>query len=125
MKIRSQKLYSYLQTTGTLDKAPEDIALAKKEYRRIYKRNWKQIQRPRKELRIEFTIKQYDIIKLKAMACGQRPTTYARSVILSATEQQRHIICRDTLLLILQLVSRAAIGASKNRMTLREIAERI
>ena len=123
MKIRSRAIYQYLLNANVLNGTEEAIAEAKREYRKQYKRQWKQAKRPRKEIRIEFTIKEYGTIKLKATEYDQRPTTYARSVILSATEQQHHIVGRDTLLLILQLVSRAAIGTTKNMMTLREIAE--
>ena len=123
MKIRSKALYQYLLDADVLNGTKEAIAQAKREYRKQYKRHWKQTKRPRKEIRIEFTLKQYGIIKLKAYEYNLRPTTYARNVILEATGTARMIVDRDLLLQVLQLVSMATIATVKNTLPTSHISK--
>jgi hypothetical protein len=114
MKIRSKALYEYLLASGVLHGTDEDIAQAKQEFRRIYKKEWKQKKRPRKEIRIEFTLKEFGTIKAKALELRLSHTAYARTVILSSIGLPQPLPNRMQLLKVLQLISMAAIAATKN-----------
>lgn len=105
MKIRSKALYTYLSDAGVLNGTPEQISYAKHCYRKLYKKNWKLQKRPRKELRIEFTLKQYLTITAAAIAIHLRPTTYARQILLAAADTRALAISKDEVLAVLQLVS--------------------
>lgn len=115
MKTRSKVLFEYLQQSGVLHGTPEAIALAKKQYRTLYKKQWKQTRRPRKELRIDVTVKQYQLIKNRAVQYGQTPTAYARNAILSIVTDTPVIARRDMLLRVLQAVGMALTGMQKGR----------
>lgn len=126
MKIRSKALYTYLFEAGVLNGTPEEIDHAKREYRRLYKKRWKQQKRPRKEIRIEFTLKQFQGIKMKAREFDLRHTTYGRQVILAAVEVDLSFIPhREKLEQILQLVSMAAIASFKGTATIKELSVRL
>jgi hypothetical protein len=114
MGIRSKALYHYLLKSGVLYGTEEDIAQAKRTYREIYKRQWKQRRRPRKEIRIEFTLKEFETIKAKAMESGNCHTAYARYVILSSIALTQQIPNKQALLKVLQIMSMAAIASAKN-----------
>lgn len=124
MKTRSKALYAYLLEAGVLNGTPAEIDRAKCDYRKLYKRQWKENKRPRKEIRIEFTLKQFTAIKTKARWYELRHTTYARKVILTAAESDRFVIPkREQLEKISQLVSMAAITMKKNTMLRCQVAE--
>lgn len=123
MKARSKALYTYLLEAGVLNGTPAEIDCAKCEYRKLYKKHWKQKVKPRKEIRIEFTLKQFTAIKAKAREYELRHTTYARNVILADVESQSIIPYREKLERILQLVGIAAIAIEKNTMPLWQVAE--
>ena len=126
MKIRSKLLFAFLFEFGVLNGTPEEIDCAKREYRRQYKRNWKKIKRPRKEIRIGVTLKQFAAIKAKAQECNLPYTTFCRQLILAAVEQNEPFIRNESeLLKILQLVSMASIALSKNNLPLFRIKELI
>ena len=114
MKIRSKPLYTYLLDSGVLNGTPEEIDCAKCAYRRIYKQQWKQRKRPRNEIRIEFTLKQYATIKSKAIGYGLNPTSFSRNITLASVELTPVIPNKDILLQVLQLISMAAIASEKN-----------
>ena len=114
MKIRRNALYQYLLKSGVLHGTEEAIALAKQEYRKIYKRQWKLRKRPRKEIRIEFTLKEFGNIKAKALESGSTHTAYARAVILSSIGSAPQIPHKQTLLKVLQIISIAAIASARN-----------
>src|SRR6185312_2530451 len=107
MKIRSKALYAYLFEARVLNGTPDEIDRAKREYRRQYKRSWKQIKRPRKELRIEITLKQYAVITAAAFTSKLKPTNYARQVLLAAVDTGASSISKDEVLAVLQSVSMA------------------
>src|SRR5580693_871166 len=122
MKTRSKALYTYLLEAGVLNGTPAEIDCAKRQFRKLYKKRWRQNKRPRKEIRIEFTLKQFQTIKMKARECELRHTTYARQVILAAVESDSNIIPnKEKLEKVLQLVSIAAIAITKGTMTVQEI----
>jgi hypothetical protein len=100
--MRSRALYAYLLEAGVLNGTPEEIDSAKCNYRKLYKKRWKQQQQQRKELRIEVTITQYEAIKLQA---------------------HNYLL---TLLEILQLISVAVIafGQSPSNQTMSELIQR-
>jgi|GEM_PF-1263096 len=123
MKIRSRNLYEYLLQSGALRGSEDDIAFAKQEYRRKYKQQWKKISRPRKEIRIEVTLKQYEAIKIKAMELELLPTTFSRSAILASTLIKHYIPYKDRLLKILQFISRIAIATSNQSLSAGQVCE--
>jgi hypothetical protein len=122
MKTRSKALYAYLLDTGVIHGTPEEIAMAKRSYRRLYKMRWKQGRIEKKEIRVEFTLKQFSSIKVRALEAGLTHTTYARNAILFAAEAKQPIPHKDMLLQILQLVSMAAIAAAKNTIPLNQLS---
>jgi hypothetical protein len=124
MKTRSKALYTYLLEAGVLNGTPAEIDRAKCGYRKLYKRQWKENKRPRKEIRIEFTLKQFQKVKLKAREFDLRHTTYARQVILAASEDDSGFIPhREKLEKILQRISIACIAMEKNTRLPWEVAE--
>lgn len=62
------------------------------------------------------TLKQFAQIKAKAQEYEQRHTAFARSMILLAVNENQHVLHKDKLLKVLQLVSMAAIATVKNSM---------
>jgi hypothetical protein len=124
--MRSRALYAYLLEAGVLNGTPEEIDSAKCNYRKLYKKRWKQQQQQRKELRIEVTITQYEAIKLQAHNYLLSPTAYARNTILESLGAGRCIPAKETLLEILQLISVAVIafGQSPSNQTMSELIQR-
>jgi hypothetical protein len=122
MKIRSKALYQYLLQANVLDGSEEDVLRARQAYRKEYKRRWKQQKRPRKEIRVELTLRQFETIKDKALRSGMRHTPYARQAVLRTVDADHAIPRRDELLQVLQLVSMAAIAAAKGSKSIQEIA---
>jgi hypothetical protein len=114
MKTRSAALYNYLLASGVIGGPKEDIALAKAQYRKLYKKQWKARHRPRKEIRIEVTLKQLAAIKAKAATANMRHTPFARAILLVALNEPLPLLHRDTLLQILQYVSMATIQIARN-----------
>lgn len=114
MRTRSTALYQYLLSVGVIRASKEDIAQAKAQYRKLYKKQWKARHRPRKELRIEVTLKQLADIKVKAASANMRHTTFARAIILLALKEPLPLFHRDTLLQILQQISMATILLSRS-----------
>lgn len=123
MKIRSKALYTYLLEADVLNGTPAEIDRAKWDYRRNYKRQWKRNKRPRKEIRIEFTLKQFQAVKLKSCEFDLRHTTFARQVILAASEYDSGFIPhREKLEKLLQRISMASIAIEKNTMLRWEVS---
>lgn len=114
MKPRSKALHDYLFSLGVLNGAPEEIDAAKRSYRRLYKKRWKQAKKPRKEIRIGFTLRQFEAIKQTARQNEMKPTAYAHTAILYAAESRQVIPAIDRLLKVLQLISMAAIESEKH-----------
>jgi len=123
MKTRSKALFTYLQQTGVLGGTPEAIALVKKQYRALYKKQWKKQQQSWKEVRISFTIEQYQMITFAAAQCAQKTTVYARTIILSTVENRPFIAERETLLQVLQLLSLAINAAQRNDSSIHKITQ--
>ena len=113
MKIRSKALFAYLSEVGVLNGTPEQIAYAKLQYRKRYKQNWKQQKQPHKELRIELALKQFNAIKTKAEQMAIGHTTYARNIVLASIDEPT--TPPDTLLVVLQAVSMAAIAIEQGK----------
>jgi predicted DNA binding CopG/RHH family protein len=123
MKIRSKALYAYLQESSVLAGTEEDIIRAKLEYRKMYKRQWKQQRKPRKEIRIDVTLKDFHAIRAAAVAAGMPHTTYVRLLVLSSLGVQQYIPHKDVLLKVLQLISMAAIASAKSFYSLQLIEQ--
>ena len=110
MKIRSKPLYQFLLLANVLNGSNESIALAKKAYRKEYKKGWRRKARPQKEVRFNITIRQFQALKAKAWHLGLRHTTYVKSLALASIDQP--CVFDDKPLEILQLVSMAIIALS-------------
>jgi predicted DNA binding CopG/RHH family protein len=124
MKTRSNGLYAYLLQSGVLHGTVEDIAFAKVQYRKMYKRQWKQRRRPRKEIRIEVTLKDFQAIKTAASIAKLKHTTYVRMLILSSLGIKQLIPHKQVLLNALQLISMAVI-AMANKSQSRQLLEQL
>jgi hypothetical protein len=103
--MRSKALWQYLEDRGILNGSAEDIAQAKAEYRKEYKRAWKTTNtRKNKFILIKLNKGQYSELCKRARLYNQNPTKYASEVILTAQENRNHIPHRPALLTILQEV---------------------
>lgn len=105
MKTRSRAFYNYLSEAGMLNGTPEQIAIARREYRKRYKKTWRQGRNTTKEIRIEFTPEQFAAIQLHAATSHLAHTTLARNAILRAIGVERDVKKSPQLLTALQLVS--------------------
>src|ERR1700743_2473860 len=105
MGNRSHAFYDYLLETGALNGTPEQIAIARLSWRKIYKRNWKRSRAATKEIRIEFSVEQFSIIQQRAAKSQLPCTTFARNTILKAIGLERSVKKSPELLAALQLVS--------------------
>jgi hypothetical protein len=124
MKVRSKALYQYLLASGALEGTPEAIGMAKLAYRKQYKKLWRQNKRPRKELRIGVTLKQFQGIKMRAREYNLSHTSYARQVLLASVEADGYFIpYRDKLEKVLQLVSMAAIAATRQTIVTNDLSD--
>ncbi len=111
MKIRSKKLFAFLEAKGVLDGTEEELLKAKKEFRRKYKRDWKRYTRiKRKAINCLFTLHEYSDIKNQAKRIGLRTAQFGREVILSATHNSVLVPNRTELLKALQLVGMTGIS---------------
>jgi hypothetical protein len=124
MKTSSKELYAYLEKSGVLLGTEEDIAQAKREYRRLYKQHWKQQKKPRKEIRIEFTLKEFAVIKQWAVELQMPHTTYSRSVILQSIKSKFRIQNIQALLEVLQTISMVSIASLRN-IPSRELSKQL
>lgn len=112
-KIRSKNLWQYLYNSGVLNGTLEDITNAKREYLRLYKKQWKLNRIPKKEMRPAFTLQEYQTIKLKAHEACLHPTVYVKQTVIARLTGKLNVADKETLLLALQQLS-IAITASKN-----------
>ena len=113
-KVRSKALWKFLFEKGVIPNGTEEeITAAKKEYRCIYKREWKQRRLKQKEIRPSFTLKEYQAIQQVATKAGLKPTGLARQLLLSRSEGNAFIPNRDILLQVLQNISIVAIHLVK------------
>ncbi len=113
MKIRSKPLFAYLCSTGAIHGTEETILAAKRHYRALYKKKWKQQRIKCKEVRPIFNLKEFDLLTIKARKAGLKPATFARQVILQAIDKNTLIPQKETLLQVLQYLSIACIELSK------------
>ncbi|HVW95756.1 MAG TPA: hypothetical protein VHA56_07295 [Mucilaginibacter sp.] len=115
MKTRNNALHQYLLEADVLNGSKEAIAKAKRDYRKRYKRQWKQRARQQKEVRFGVTPLQLAAIKAKAQAEALPHTTYARNVVLASIDQP--VAPNHALLAILQATSMAAIAIEQGKPT--------
>lgn len=109
-RIRSIPLYRYLLEGGYLAQSDEVIAMAKKQYRRDYKRRWKKNKRNLKtEIRITFSKTELIHIRSRASQLKTNPTDFARQAVIASSKQEFIIPGRETLQSILQKISMSAI----------------
>jgi hypothetical protein len=109
MRVRSKKILEYIRAKGIPLHDENAVKITKAEYMRDYKRAWKKgNQRPRKELRPCFTLKEYASLKLAASEAGYKnPTNYAKSIVLASVNSIPIIPNRDSLYEALQQVGMA------------------
>lgn len=104
-KIRSKKLFEYLQSVGVLSQGAEAIAKARKEYRKRYKREWKKNRNvPIKEIRPCFSLKDYLDIQVRACEFGVSPTSYVKQVVLLELNNKKMVPHIGELKKVLQLL---------------------
>lgn len=125
MKIRSQALYQFLRQRAVLDGPADAIARAKAEYRKLYKRQWKERRHTGREIRIQFTARQFEAIRSQAARCGFRHTPYARKAVLAYLESGIAPLPEEALLRALQLLGMASIALSKEATVSAEITSRL
>lgn len=107
MHIRSKQLLLYLLEHNIDFEDREALAQAKAEYRKLYKKNWKQKSQKNKELRPTFTETEYSELCKRAELFGLTPTGYLRELILTNQENRELIPHREELLILLQFISMA------------------
>ncbi len=117
MKIRSKKLFAFLEAKGVLDGTDDAILEAKKEFRKNYKRDWKRYTRiKRKAINCLFTLHEYSDIQSQAKRMGLRPALFGREVILSATHSSVLVPNKNELLKALQLVGMTGISLANAQL---------
>ncbi len=115
-KIRSTELFNYLNNKGVLGRSETEIALAKKEYIKKYKRDWKRNRLKKKpEIRPNFTPKEYELITNASKARGLTKPDFLRQCGLTVASQTDIISNKDKLLVILQKLSIAGIKVSNKK----------
>jgi hypothetical protein len=117
MKIRSKKLFAFLESKGVLDGTEEALFEAKREYRKNYKRDWKRFTRiKRKAINCLFTISEYGDIQNQAKRMGQRTAQFGKEVILAATHNSVLVPNRNEILKALQLVGMTGISLANSQI---------
>ncbi len=116
--MKTNKQLQYLIDTGAINGTKEDIALAKAEHRKIYKKKWKRNNAKKKaDLRPSFTPKELYLLSVKAQELGQTSTHYLRLLALEAIEAESIIPHADKLYKILQLVGMIVTDIEQNNIT--------
>eukprot|EP01037_Dinobryon_pediforme_P007928 gene7928-8000_t len=105
---------------GMLNGTPGEIAMAKKEYRKVYKREWKKLPRNTKEVRFIINQNQYEAISKEAGRLNAKISAYARAAILQSIESNGQLHNRDALLKTLQIVGMASIRMMRNTISYSE-----
>lgn len=126
MKVRSKALLQFLMDRKLLGASEQEIVQGKREYRKLYKAEWKRNrQKPVRELRPQFTLKQF--VELKAIASGlgyKHPTKYLKQLALSQVSGMPLVKNPDVLRQALQHIGIAiSLGAQKSNP--QAIQERI
>lgn len=121
--MQSKALYQYLLQAGVLNGTPDVLALAKRRYRAIYKKQWRQQRQQQKELRITFNHTEFEAIAFNATKQQMTRTAYVRSIVLQTVGEHSHLITKDQLQQVLQLVSMAIVGIVKRPHSPQRIAE--
>lgn len=113
-KIHSKKLFKFLLDKGVLDGSEEAIQQAKREYVRLYKKEWKLRNTRQKEIRISLTVKEFTALQKLSEGVGLKPTTLVHDLAISAIENKPFIVDRDTLLEVLQHIGLAYMNIYQN-----------
>lgn len=113
-KIQSKKLFKFLLDKGVLDGPEEAIQEAKREYVRLYKKEWKLRNTRQKEIRISLTVKEFTELQTLAEQVGLKPTTLVHDLAISAIENKPFIADRDTLLEVLRNIGLAYMNIYQN-----------
>ena len=121
-RIRSISLFNYLVECNIDFNDTEAIALAKQNYRKKYKREWKKKAQRHREVRPLFTHYEYSELCKRAYLLDLKPTTYVRAVVLSAQENHDLIPDKPQLLEVLQRIS-MAVNQDRNNTLLIEAEE--
>lgn len=107
-KPKSKKLLEYLNRIGVLDGTPEQIQLAKIQYRKEYQKNWKQTKAPLiKDLRITLSLREYKDLKVFVFDLKKSPTAYSKQIILQSITEKKTLPHRTELELIYQKIGMA------------------
>ena len=106
--VRSQALWDFLSQSGVLEHGTEeDIAQAKKEYRKIYYREYKRKRRrERKEITLMCSHKEYREIQLYAKQCKKGIPTIIRESCLATIRNEYYVPNQGMIAKLEQLLSR-------------------
>lgn len=86
---RNSEVYRYLKCNGFLDKSAEEIANAKKQYWKQYKRNWRKAKRGRnKSITLLFDKQEYAELKVKAIEHKRSVTKYIKEAAIAYSRNQ-------------------------------------
>ena len=113
-KIHSKKLFKFLLDKGVLDGPEEAIQKTKKEYVRLYKKEWRQRNTRQKEIRISLTVKEFTALQKLAENVGLKHTTFVHDLAISTIENKRFIADRDALLEVLKNIGLAYMNIYQN-----------
>ncbi|MDP1725555.1 MAG: hypothetical protein Q8M15_02135 [Bacteroidota bacterium] len=124
MKIKSKALYEYLLKAGVLNSSPEEITIAKKEYRKSYRNVWmKNKSKLSRELRIVYTLREYRDLKVYAKSIGTSPTALCKTLTTSVMQNKNVIPNKEQLNELLQGISMTLNIAFKMKANLQLIEE--
>lgn len=119
-KPKSKKLLEYLNRVGVLNGTPQEIELAKIEYRKQYQRNWKQTKSPViKDLRITLSLREYKDLKVYLYDSKITPTAYSKQIILKSINGKKIIPNHGELQIIYQKIGMAINQSLKDHSNLK------
>ena len=89
--MRRNKLLEYLDARGLLDGSPEEIAAAKREYRRSYDRAYKRrYRRSHTEVRFTTDARTIKLLEDVARPLGITPSTFAKEAAIARALGKRY-----------------------------------
>lgn len=99
-RIRSKKLYRFLEEQGALSN-PREIRRLKREYRRQYQNTWQRQQRKKQqELRFTITKEEYQKVKISCQKESITPSELAKDLLLSYSRSEPFVTNKEELLAV-------------------------
>ncbi len=104
--IRSKLLYQYLKEQGVLDMDEAQITHAKKEYRRLYKKQWAENHKGlKKDIRISLTQKEYSLIRHIPTEPNMTLPSFTKALLLAVANKKQRIPDETELIHVIQSLS--------------------